>query len=175
MINNRREDLVFAFDLQVGREFIECLKTNKIEKAINILKNNPDWLHWKYVVAIRHGGAIEVNVLHVAIIFQNMELIEHIATKEDADFKELDKSVLEVSEQGHKRKMMFDLFVDDDWIYGATPIHLASRFCHKSLPLLISKNRKAINDQSNKNEFSPLHITSIAEHHIGTRYEYLLN
>ena len=145
------------------------MKTNKIEKAKQILQNNPDWLTWKYVIGIRKGGAIEINVLHVAIIFQNMELIEYMVNKEDLDFNELDKSVLEVSEQGHKRKMRFDLFVDDDWIYGATPVHLAARFCHQSLPLLISKNRKSINDQSNKNEFSPLHVTSIAEHHIGTR------
>ena len=57
----------------------------------------------------------------------------------------------------------------DDWIYGATSLHLAARFFHDCMFKLIEVNKELVNNQDNDLKLSPLHITAKAELHIGTR------
>ena len=68
--------------------------------------------------------------------------------------------------QGNK---MGDKLKEDDWIYGATSLHLAARFFHDCMFKLLEVNNELVNDQENQLKLSPLHITAMAEHHIGTR------
>ena len=138
------------------------MKSCKNSKTFLHLDKNPNWTKWTYELDIKLGGTIRVNVLHVAIIIRNFDVIKHILDRDDTKEHVIQETVKEV-------KACTENLEFNDWIFEATAVHLAARFCHQALPLLLNKNRELIDNQSNKNEFSPLHVTSIAELHMGTR------
>ena len=93
---------------------------------------------------------------------KNKPVIDFILKQDDSDIKYfVGKSV-----QGNKAE---DRFEEDDWIYGATSLHLAARFFHDVMFKLIEVNKELVNNQENDLKLSPLHITAIVEFHIGTR------
>ena len=133
-------------------------------QAISCLSpQNVDWKSWIFEVKIRGGGQVKLNVLHVAIIMRNMDVIEHIL--QQVDIKPfVDEVVAESDYQGHQ-----DELEDDDWIYGATVLHLAARFYLKCLQKLIATSCDLINNQENRMKYSPLHVAGIAAFQLGSR------
>ena len=134
-------------------------ENNDINKKI---ENSKNWQEWVFEVDLSGGGKVKLNVLHVAIIMKNKPVIDFILKQDDSDIKYfVGKSV-----QGNKAE---DRFEEDDWIYGATSLHLAARFFHDVMFKLIEVNKELVNNQENDLKLSPLHITAIVEFHIGTR------
>ena len=127
--------------------------TAKIEKSKN-------WQEWVFETDLSGGGKIQLNVLHVAIVMKNKTVIDFILKQNDI------KSFVGKSVQGNK---MGDKLIEDDWIYGATSLHLAARFFHDCMFKLIEVDKELVNNQDNDLKLSPLHITAKAELHIGTR------
>ena len=131
-----------------------------------MIDNDPQWKSWKFTMNIRSGGSIKLTVLHVALILRSMEMINFILDKKD--IKDYVQIKVQKSDEslGNTRT---DMFEDDDWIYGATSVHLAARFFHHCLPKVLKFDDQAVNDQTNEADFSPLHVSSIADMHLGSR------
>ena len=124
------------------------------------IKASPNWKEWIFETDLSGGGKIKLNILHVAIIMKNKTVIDFILKQNDI------KSFVGKRVQGNKSG---DKLIEDDWIYGATSLHLAARFFHDCMFKLLEVNKELVNDQKNQLKLSPLHITAIAELHIGTR------
>ena len=163
-MNNRRDRLIFQNEDKKAQEFIYFLKTSKTKKLKELLEScqKHEWKDWVFEVEIRTGGYVTFNALHVAIVMQNMDVIDHFLSKEDTAY--INAQVVYDNDQ-----IIDDKFQDDNWIYGATALHLAARFYHHSLSKLIEVSNELIDNQDNAISFSPLHITAIAEHHLGSK------
>ena len=133
-------------------------ENNDIIKRIE--QSSENWKEWVFEADLSGGGKIKLNVLHVAIIMRNKPVIEFILKQNGI------KSFVGKSVQGNKT---WDRLEADDWIYGATSLHLAARFVHDVMFKLIEVNKELLNNQENDLKLSPLHITAIVEFHIGTR------
>ena len=130
------------------------------------MDNDPQWKTWRFTLNLRDGGAIKLTVLHVALILRSMEMIDFIL-----DMPHIQEYV-QVKVQKSTEMIgntQTDVFKDDDWIYGATSVHLAARFLHHCLPALLKFHYQAVNDQTNEADFSPLHVSAIADMHLGSR------
>ena len=131
--------------------------SNIIEK----IKESENWQEWVFETDLSGGGKIELNILHVAIIMKNKTVIDFILKQND--IKSFVGKRVQGNQKGDKEKK-------DDWIYGATSLHLAARFFHDCMFKLIEVDKELVNNQKNDLKLSPLHITAIAEIHIGTRF-----
>ena len=115
-------------------------------------------------MGIRGGGCVNLNALHVAIVMRNIEVVNHILDQEDNIKSYVDQEVKESVYHKHD-----DEEEDDDWIYGATVLHLAARFFHDCLQKLIEMSSSLVNNQDNRMKYSPLHVTAISEFSVGSR------
>ena len=172
-MNNRLDLLEFRNEDRVCQSFIHFLKTSKTKSLITLFANNtPDlWKNWEFETDIKTGGSVTFNVLHVAIIMQNKEVIDHILEENDTWSLEDMKSFVNVHVKYEQHDK--DEYEDDDWIFGASAIHLAARFYHQALQKLIEVDNELVYNNENVMKFSPLHITAIAESHFGSRHEVL--
>ena len=163
-MNNRRDRLIFRNEDKEAFKFIHFLKTSKTKRLKELLEScqKHEWKDWLFDVEIRTGGHVIFNALHVAIVMQNMDVIDHFLSKEDTAY--INAQVVYDNDQ-----IIDDKFQDDNWIYGATALHLAALFYHQSLSKLIEASNELIDNQDNAIRFSPLHITAIAEHHLGSK------
>ena len=163
-MTNRVDRLIFRNEDKKSQEFIHFLKTSKNKKLKELLESckKHEWKNWLFEVEIRTGGQVIFNALHVAIVMQNMDVIDHLLDKEDMDY-------INAQVSQDTTEVLDDKCEDDNWIYGATALHLAARFYHQSLPKLIEVSNELIDNQDNVMSFSPLHITAIAEYHLGSR------
>ena len=164
VMTNRVDRLIFRNEDKKSQEFIHFLKTSKNKKLKELLESckKHEWKNWLFEVEIRTGGQVIFNALHVAIVMQNMDVIDHLLDKEDMDY-------INAQVSHDTTEVLDDKCEDDNWIYGATALHLAARFYHQSLPKLIEVSNELIDNQDNVMSFSPLHITAIAEYHLGSR------
>ena len=164
VMNNRRDRLIFRNEDKEAFKFIHFLKTSKTKRLKELLEScqKHEWKDWVFEVEIRTGGYVTFNALHVAIVMQNMDVIDHFLSKEDMAY--INAQVCYDDDQ-----VIDDKFQDDNWIYGATALHLAALFYHQSLSKLIEASNELIDNQDNAIRFSPLHITAIAEHHLGSK------
>ena len=138
---------------------------NQYENSDIIAKigKSENWQEWVFETDLSGGGKIKLNVLHVAIIMKNKTVIDFILNLEQNHIE----SFVGKRVQGNN---MEDNLEEDDWIYGATSLHLAARFFHDCMFKLIEVDKELVNNQKNDLKLSPLHITAIAEIHIGTRF-----
>ena len=83
------------------------------------IKESPNWKEWIFETDLSGGGKIKLNILHVAIIMRNKTVIDFILEQDDI------KSFVGKRVQGNQKG---DNLREDDWIYGATSLHLAARF-----------------------------------------------
>ena len=160
IINNRRTSLVFNTPESECKGLIEHLKQYENSDIKAKIKESPNWKEWIFETDLSGGGKIKLNILHVAIIMRNKTVIDFILEQDDI------KSFVGKSVQGNQ---MGDNLKEDDWIYGATSLHLAARFFHGCMFKLLEVNKELVNDQKNKLELSPLHIAATSELHLGTR------
>ena len=169
VMNNRLDLLEFRNGDRVCQSFIHFLKTSKTKSLLRLFANNtPDlWKNWEFETDIKTGGSVTFNVLHVAIIMQNKEVIDHILEENDTWSLEDMKSFVNVHVKYEQHDK--DEYEDDDWIFGANAIHLAARFYHQALQKLIEVDNELVYNNENVMKFSPLHITAIAESHFGSR------
>ena len=165
VMNNRRDRLIFRNEDKKAQDFIYFLKTSKNKRLKGLLEScqKYEWKDWAFTVEIRTGGYVTFNALHVAIVMQNMDVIDHFLSQEDMD------PYINAQVGYDNDLVMDDKFQDDNWIYGATALHLAALFYHQSLSKLIEASNELIDNQGNAISFSPLHITAIAEHHLGSK------
>ena len=160
IVNNRRTSLIFNTPESECKGLIEHLKQYENSDIKAKIKASSNWKEWIFETDLSGGGKIKLNILHVAIIMKNKTVIDFILKQNDI------KSFVGKRVQGNK---MGDKLIEDDWIYGATSLHLAARFFHDCMFKLIEVNKELVNNQDNDLKLSPLHITAIAELHIGTR------
>ena len=165
VMNNRRDRLIFRNEDKEAFKFIHFLKTSKTKRLKELLEScqKHEWKDWLFDVEIRTGGHVIFNALHVAIVMQNMDVIDHFLSQEDMD------PYINAQVGYDNDLVMDDKFQDDNWIYGATALHLAALFYHQSLSKLIEASNELIDNQDNAISFSPLHITAIAEYHLGSK------
>ena len=177
IINNRRRDLDFLClnpepEQEKGLNFIKCLKTSKTTELLDKLvedKEFGNWRSWEFTIEIGGGGCVKLNALHVAIIMQNEPVTSHMLNQGNPTsiaMAKVQRFATQNSSPDNRK--------DDDWIYGATVMHLAARFKHQCLSKLNEVDNEhlgnfLINNQDNEMQFSPLHVTAFAELHIGTR------
>ena len=85
VMTNRVDRLIFRNEDKKSQEFIHFLKTSKNKKLKELLENcqKHEWKNWLFEVEIRTGGQVNFNALHVAIVMQNMDVIDHLLDKED--------------------------------------------------------------------------------------------
>ena len=160
IVNNRRQSLTFKSQQFECEALIKHLTQYENNDIIAKIKESKNWQEWVFETDLSGGGKIKLNVLHVAIVMKNKTVIDFILKQNDI------KSFVGKSVQGDQKG---DTLVEDDWIYGATSLHLAARFFHDCMFKLLEVNNELVNDQENQLKLSPLHITAIAELHIGTR------
>ena len=178
IINNRRHDLDFHClnpqpEQEKGLNFIKCLKTSKTTELLDKLVEGKDfenWRTWEFIIQIRGGGCVKLNSLHVAIIMQSAPVSIHMLNQGNP----ADIAMAKVQRFVQNDFAQDDCKDDDDWIYGATVMHLAARFKHQCLTKLNEVDNEhlgnfLINNQDNEMKFTPLHVTAFAELHIGTR------
>ena len=164
IVENRWTSLHFDSTNEQGQKVISHLQQYENKDIIEILEAKPDWKEWIFETDLSGGGRIKINVLHYAIIMKNKQIVDHILEKKDIkDF--VKKRVKESS----KSSRQTDGLKDDDWIYGATSLHLAARFFHDCMFKLIEVDKDLVNNQENELRFSPMHITAMSEFQIGTR------
>ena len=162
IVNNRRQSLTFKSQQFECEALIKHLTQYENNHIIAKIKESKNWQEWVFETDLSGGGKIKLNVLHVAIIMKNKTVIDFILNLEQNHIK----SFVGKRVQGNN---MEDNLEEDDWIYGATSLHLAARFFHDCMFKLLEVNNELVNDQENQLKLSPLHITAMAEHHIGTR------
>ena len=147
-------------------EFIKLLKRNKTWSACEIIKNfMGSWENWSFTMEIREpeGGAITVNVLHVAIIMQNSKLIDAILnSKVSSEFLH-QRVESKMKEKSHEK-----VEPEIKWIYGASSVHLAARYFASCIPNLLKKY-DLINDASNQAGMTPLHVAAIGSYSLATK------
>ena len=157
--------MVFHNPKEECEKYIEHLRKSEGKHATSHLKtHSPNWREWRFEVGIRGGGCVTLNALHVAIIMRNIEVVNHILDQEDNIKSYVDQEVKESVYHKHD-----DEEEDDDWIYGATVLHLAARFFHDCLQKLIEMSSSLVNNQDNRMKYSPLHVTAISEFSVGSR------
>ena len=161
IVNNRRQSLTFKSQQFECEALIKHLTQYENNHIIAKIKESKKWQEWVFETDLSGGGKIKLNILHVAIIMKNKTVIDFILKQNDI------KSFVGKRVQGNK---MGDKLIEDDWIYGATSLHLAARFFHDCMFKLIEVDKELVNNQKNDLKLSPLHITAIAEIHIGTRF-----
>ena len=146
------------------------MKRNKTRSACKIIEDTKDqsWMDWSFVMRIRErdDGAIKLNVLHVAIIMQNSELIDAILRilRSNADNGFLDKRVENAVKVSHK-----GVQPELTWIYGASILHLAARFFAACIPKLLEQSDFLINEQENEARMTPLHVAAIGKKSLATK------
>ena len=158
-----------------GMAFIKCLKTSKTKEILKLIQDREweNWRDWEFVIDIRGGGTVRLNPLHVAIIMQNEPVTSHILDQKDVQGlakAKVQRCLASNTSEDNKK--------EDDWIYGATVMHLAARFSHQCLNKISEVDNELlgnflIDNQTNEMQFSPLHVTAFAELHIGTRYIFI--
>ena len=159
---NRRISLQFHGADAQSQKLISHLQQYENKEIIEFLKTHLDWRDWIFEIELRGGGRIEVNVLQCAIIMKNKQVVDYILEQDNI------KSI--VSDTIHTTNdKEGDNIEEDDWIYGATTLHLAARFFHDCMFRLIEVDKDLVNNQKNDLRFSPMHITAISEFDIGTR------
>ena len=86
-MNNRRDRLIFRNEDKEAFKFIHFLKTSKTKRLKELLEScqKHEWKDWLFDVEIRTGGHVIFNALHVAIVMQNMDVIDHFLSQEDMD------------------------------------------------------------------------------------------
>merc|ERR1711983_704194 len=79
VMNNRRDRLIFRNEDKEAFKFIHFLKTSKTKRLKELLEScqKHEWKDWLFDVEIRTGGHVIFNALHVAIVMQNMDVIDH--------------------------------------------------------------------------------------------------
>ena len=164
IVENRRISLQFDSPNEQGQIVIGHFNHYGNKEIIEILETKPKWKEWIFETDLSGGGRIKINVLHYAIIMKNKQIVDHILEKKD--IKDFVKKRVEKSSEFSRQT---DCLKDDDWIYGATTLHLAARFFHDCMFKLIEVDKDLVNNQENELRFSPMHITAISEFDIGTR------
>ena len=166
IVENRRISLQFDSPNKQGQIVIGHFNHYGNKEIIEILetKTKPDWKEWIFETDLSGGGRIKINVLHYAIIMKNKQIVDHILEKKD--IKDFVKKRVKGSSESSRQT---DGLKDDDWIYGATSLHLAARFFHDCMFKLIEVDKSLVRDQENDLGVSPLHITAMSEFQIGTR------
>ena len=82
-----------------SKKFIECLKTSKTKEVLEKLGQEwNNWQEWKFEIAIRHGGSVTLNALHVAIIMQNTKVSDQMLSQNQQIAKQRQSDFLETPE-----------------------------------------------------------------------------
>ena len=132
-INNYRTFLKFVPTAESDarcKEFIWWLKRNKTKSACKLIEDTKDqsWMDWSFNIEVRERKGfdctIKLNVLHVAIIMRNSELIDAILSETARRKDFLNQRIV----SSLKKKNHDGVEPEVKWIYGASILILQPDF-----------------------------------------------
>ena len=111
---------------------------------------------------------VRFSLLHLIILHKELEMLRYVIEKSSKE-----QEVKKVFEKKVKIEPRKQVVSEDDWIFGATCIHLAAKFMPKGLELLLSKSpdcQKLLNTKSNgMRSLAPLHVSAMNSSALNTR------
>ena len=112
VMNNRRDRLIFRNEDKKAQDFIYFLKTSKNKRLKGLLEScqKYEWKDWAFTVEIRTGGYVTFNALHVAIVMQNMDVIDHFL----AHLGEEEMAYINAQVDYDNNQIIDDKFQDDN-------------------------------------------------------------